>query len=112
MLRTIRRIRRGPRLTVFPPPPSLSSRHYSNLTSPWLRNQPQSDVGQGHSTNTPNAFGSLKRYTKWCFVAFSAFGFTFLSAIAATDLLIEMVEFVPESDKNCIEWEWDVESER
>ncbi len=23
-----------------------------------------------------------------------------------------MVEFVPESDKNCIEWEWDVESER
>ena len=111
MLRNIHRIR-GPRLGFFPPLYSLHSRHYSNLTSPWLRNQPQPDPGQVHPTNTRHAFSSLKRYTKWCFVAVSAVGFTFLSAAAVAHLWIEMVELVPESDKNCIEWEWDVDAER
>jgi len=45
-------------------------------------------------------------------VAISAFGFTYLSAAVAAHLWIEMVELVPESDKNCIELEWDVEAER
>jgi hypothetical protein len=111
MLRTIHRIR-GPRPRFFSPLSSLHSCHYSNSTSPWLRNQPQPDASQVHPLNTHNAFGSLKRYTKWCFVAFSALGFTFLSAAAVAHLWIEMVELVPESDKNSIEWEWDVEAER
>jgi hypothetical protein len=108
MLRNIHRIR-GPGLRFFPPLYSLHLRHYSNLTSPWLS---QPDGGQVHPTNTRHAFSSLKRYTKWCFVAFSALGFTFLSAAAVAHLWIEMVELVPESDKNCIDWEWDVEAER
>lgn len=111
MLRNIHRIH-GPRLRFFPPPYPLHSRHYSNLTSPWLRNQSQPDAGQVHPTNTRHAFSSLKRYTKWCFVAFSALGVSSLSAAAVAHLWIEMVELAPESDKNCIEWEWDVEAER
>jgi hypothetical protein len=35
-----------------------------------------------------------------------------LSAAAATHLWIENVEFAAESDKHCVEWEWDVEAER
>ena len=100
MLRITNRLR-GPRLPVFP----RLSRHYATPTSPWLRYQSQSDIH-------PRPFSSLRRYTKWCFIAFSAFGFTFLSAAAAAHLWIEWVELVPESDKSCIEWEWDVEAER
>ena len=103
MLRYTNRIR-GPRPTFFPIP----SRHYSNPTSPWLRYQSQSDLGHVH----PRPFSSLQRYARWCLIAFSAFGVTLLSAAAAAHLWIERVEFVPESDEDCIAWEWDVEAER
>ncbi|KAI0006025.1 hypothetical protein BJV74DRAFT_760940 [Russula compacta] len=102
----------GSRLALFPQPSSLSSRHHSNNPSPWLKNQSQPDVGQVYSTHTRNAFGFFKRYTKWCLIGFSGITFTLLSAAAATHLWIEKVEFVPETDQNCIEWEWDVEAER
>lgn len=111
MLRITHRIR-GPALTVFSSQSSLLSRHYSNPTSPWLRNQSQPDVTQFHSTNARSAFIPLKRYTRWCFIAFSAVGFTLLSAAAAAHLWIERVELVPETDKGCVEWEWDIEAER
>jgi hypothetical protein len=100
----------GPRLALYSSHSSLSSRNYSNFTSPWLRNPSQ--TGHVHSTHPRNSFTLFKRYTKWCFIAFSGIGFTLLSAAAATHLWIEKVEFVPESDKECIEWEWDVEAER
>jgi len=54
----------------------------------------------------------LRRYTKWCFIAFSGIGVTLLSAAAATHLWIENVEFAAESDQHCMEWEWDLEAER
>ena len=59
-----------------------------------------------------NSFGFFKRYTKWCFIAFSGIGVIVSSAVAATHLWIEKVEFVPETDKDCLEWQWDVEAER
>jgi len=104
MIRRIR-IHRSPRLPVICPP----SRHYS---SPWLRNQLQAGPSQTHSTSPRNAHGFFKRYATWCLVAFSGIGFTLFSVAAAAHLWIEKVEFIPESDKNCIEWEWDVEAER
>jgi tetratricopeptide (TPR) repeat protein len=110
------RIRRiyGPTLALFPQPTSLHSCHRSNFTSPWLKNQSQfqADVAQVHTMQPRNALGFFKRYTKWCFIAFSGIGVTLLSAAAATHLWIERVEFAPESDENCLEWQWDVEAER
>ena len=88
---------------------SLPSRSYSNTVSPWLRKQSHSDV---HPTHPQQAFGFVKRYAKWCFVAFSGLGITLLSAAAATHLWIENVEFAAESDEHCMEWEWDLEAER
>ena len=91
---------------------SLPSRSYSNTVSPWLRKQSQGAVGKFNPTHLRQPFGFLKRYTKWCFVAFSGLGITLLSAAAATHLWIENVEFAAESDVHCMEWEWDVEAER
>ena len=88
---------------------SLPSRTYSKTVSPWLRKQSHGDV---HPTHPQQAFGFLKRYAKWCFVAFSGLGITLLSAAAATHLWIENVEFAAESDEHCMEWEWDLEAER
>jgi hypothetical protein len=59
-----------------------------------------------------NSFGFFKRYAKWCFIAFSGIGVFLFSAVSATHLWIEKVEFVPETDKNCLDWQWDVEAER
>ena len=107
------RIRRvySPRLATFQPPTSLLSCRRTNFTSPWLRNQSQSqaDVDPMHPRNS---FGFFKRYAKWCFIAFSGIGVILVSAVSATHLWIEKVEFVPETDKNCLEWQWDVEAER
>ena len=97
---------------VFSPYRSFPSRTYSNPVSPWLRKQSHSDADQVYPTHTRQAFGFLKRYAKWCFIAFSGIGITLLSAAAATHLWIENVEFAAESDERCVEWEWDVEAER
>ncbi|KAF8275025.1 hypothetical protein EI94DRAFT_1712210 [Lactarius quietus] len=86
---------------------SLPSRSYSNV-SPWLQRQSH----QVHPAHHRKAVGFLKRYAKWCFVAFSGLGITLFSAAAATHLWIENVEFAAESDEHCMEWEWDVEAER
>ncbi|KAH9079401.1 hypothetical protein EDB83DRAFT_1269497 [Lactarius deliciosus] len=94
---------------VFRPYRTFPWRSYSDPVSPWLRKQSQGDV---HPTHTRQAVGFLKRYAKWCFVAFSGIGVTLLSGAAATHLWIENVEFAAESDSHCVEWEWDVEAER
>ena len=106
------RVHTTTRLALFRPPSSLPSRYHSNPVSPWLRNQSHGNVDQIRTTHTRNPFTFFKRYTKWCFFAFSGIGITLLSAVAATHLWIEKVEFAAESDKNCIEWQWDVEAER
>ena len=97
---------------VFGPYRSFSSRRYSSPVSPWLPKQSQSDVDQVYPTHTRQAFGFLKRYAKWCFIAFSGIGITLLSGAAATHLWIENVELAAESDEHCMEWEWDIEAER
>ncbi|KAH9043245.1 hypothetical protein EDB85DRAFT_926520 [Lactarius pseudohatsudake] len=94
---------------VFRPHRTFPWRSYSDPVSPWLRKQSQGDV---HPTHTRQAVGFLKRYAKWCFVAFSGISVTLLSGAAATHLWIENVEFAAESDDHCVEWEWDVEAER
>ncbi|KAH9180541.1 hypothetical protein EDB89DRAFT_1840405 [Lactarius sanguifluus] len=94
---------------VFRPHRTFPWRSYSEPVSPWLRKQSQGDV---HPTHTRQAVGFLKRYAKWCFVAFSGISVTLLSGAAATHLWIENVEFATESDEHCVEWEWDVEAER
>ncbi|KAI9509376.1 hypothetical protein F5148DRAFT_978461 [Russula earlei] len=94
---------RLPRLAAF------RTRRYS---SPWLQNQSKPDLSHVQSTHPRLDLGFFKRYARWCFLASSGIGLTLLSAAVATHLWIEKVEFVPESDENCIEWEWDVEAER
>jgi hypothetical protein len=88
------------------PSAAFPSRPHSNPVSPWLR------VQSHGTTHSRNPFSFFKRYVKWSFVAFSGIGLTFLSAVTATHLWIEKVEFAPESDENTIQLEWDLTAER
>jgi hypothetical protein len=92
------------RPALFPPPAS----HRSTFAAPWLRNQSQSQphVGQVHSNAPPECPQALYQMLLHCFFR------NWRHLLAPTHLWTKKVELIPESDKACLEWQWDVDAER